>query len=418
MWALLYVVMMPAVGGPAWLAIAVIAAVLLGGGIAAGRWAGAGPFGGVRVGAAIGLIDLLVLGSLLGGDRPGEVVLEGLGWIAGFLVAAVILGAIGAAVGRRAAPPAISWTPVICLVTAATTFMLIVAGGIVTGLEAGLAVPGWLTAFDYPLVLFPLRLMQEDGGVYAEHTHRLWGLLVGLSTILLVIHLWMTEPRRWVVRLAALLLLAVIAQGTLGGTRVTEQSMTLAIVHGIFGQVVFAGMAVMVVLTTAAFVGWTPGAARGIAPMDRTAATLLPVALLVQLALGATYRHLNAEADVAAGVLNGALGGHLVVAAVVITAAIFVGGRTASAHADVPQAQRLGLALLGLVPLQLLLGIAALTAVLLRADDAGIPVYEVALTTLHQATGALILATSFALAVWLRRLEVVAPAATPTTTPA
>ena len=43
------------------------------------------------------------------------------------------------------------------LVTAGTTLLLIVTGGIVSGLEAGLAVEGWLNPEGYPLVLFPLR---------------------------------------------------------------------------------------------------------------------------------------------------------------------------------------------------------------------------------------------------------------------
>ena len=75
------------------------------------------------------------------------------------------------------------------LVVALTTVPLIVSGGVVTGLEAGMAVPDWLTTFDYPMMFFPLAKMQADTGVYVEHFHRLWGLLVGLSVIILVVPL-------------------------------------------------------------------------------------------------------------------------------------------------------------------------------------------------------------------------------------
>jgi heme A synthase len=61
-----------------------------------------------------------------------------------------------------------------------------------------------------------------------------------------------------------------------------------------------------------------------------------------------------------------------------------------------------GLILLVLVGIQLLLGGGALIAVLLRSGEA-IPVYEVVLTTLHQANGALLLGASVASLAWVIR---------------
>ena len=60
-----------------------------------------------------------------------------------------------------------------------------------------------------------------DGGIYYEHVHRLLGSLVGLVTLVLAVHLWRTEPRRWLRRLGFGALALVIVQGILGVLRVT-----------------------------------------------------------------------------------------------------------------------------------------------------------------------------------------------------
>ncbi|MHC4991569.1 MAG: COX15/CtaA family protein, partial [Planctomycetota bacterium] len=288
--------------------------------------------------------------------------------------------------------------------TALTTFGLLVAGGVVTGLEAGLAVPGWLTAFDYPLVLFPLRLMQEDGGVYAEHAHRLWGLLVGLSTLVLFFHLWRRERRRWVVAIGAAVLVAVIVQGALGGTRVLEESIVLAIAHGIFGQVVFAAMVALAVCTAPTFALDAPVDEPVPGQTERLLSGGLVLVVLSQLMLGAVYRHLNDAAD-ATAVSHAALGGHLIMAVVAVIFAIAAGGRGAVTHRNKPTLRRLGIAIIAIVQVQVVLGVIALILVLVRGDEPRIPPVEVALTTAHQATGAAILAMAVAFATWMRALS-------------
>ena len=95
------------------------------------------------------------------------------------------------------------------------------------------------------MMFYPLVKMQESEHVYAEHFHRLWGLLVGISVMALLVHVHLVETRTWVKRLAIIILLAVIIQGILGGTRVTENNVPLAIVHGVFGQAVFATIVCM-----------------------------------------------------------------------------------------------------------------------------------------------------------------------------
>ena len=248
MWSLLYVAALAM-----WIAVAIgLAGCLFAAGFAAGRYAGRGPAGGAGQGLVLAGVTLLILLGLVGDESPGQAGW----WIAGFLVAAVGLGAAGAAAGRRRRPDEradINWTAALAWVTTATVLLMLVAGGIVTGLEAGLAVEGWLIAEGHFLVLFPITLMQRDVSTFVEHAHRLWGLLVGLTTIVLMVHLWMVDGRRWVRGLSLAIVLVVVVQGVLGGTRVTESSVTLAMVHGVTAQVLFATLVVTAMATSRAW---------------------------------------------------------------------------------------------------------------------------------------------------------------------
>src|SRR6185503_6679438 len=97
---------------------------------------------------------------------------------------------------------------------AASTAVLIFAGGLVTSTESGLSVPDWPTTYGYSMFTFPLSKMV--GGIKYEHTHRLIASAVGMLTIVLAIWLARREERRWVRRLGYLALATVVAQGVLG----------------------------------------------------------------------------------------------------------------------------------------------------------------------------------------------------------
>jgi len=90
------------------------------------------------------------------------------------------------------------------------TLLLIFAGGFVTSTGSGLAVPDRPLSFGQ---VFPER----KGGVAYEHGHRMAAALVGFLTVVLAIWLWKRQPRGWVRLLGALSVLAVVAQGILGG---------------------------------------------------------------------------------------------------------------------------------------------------------------------------------------------------------
>ncbi|MEX0778048.1 MAG: COX15/CtaA family protein [Phycisphaeraceae bacterium] len=160
-----------------------------------------------------------------------------------------------AAAMRPAYRAALHWFAVAFVLV---TFALIVLGGTVTSKGAGLAVPDWPTTYDYNMFLFPPSMWK--GGVFYEHTHRLLGSVVGMMAIAMAVWLGMTEIRNqkpevknqirnskseirnpsrrpWLFWLSVGVLVLVIVQGVMGGLRVTEMSITLAILHGITAQI-------------------------------------------------------------------------------------------------------------------------------------------------------------------------------------
>jgi cytochrome c oxidase assembly protein subunit 15 len=168
-------------------------------------------------------------------------------------------------------------------------FPLIWVGGLVTTHDAGMAVPDWPGTYGYNLFLYPLSAwLYGPFDLFIEHGHRLLGSFVGLLTIGLCVVSWRCDPRSWY-RWASLgLLLAVIAQGLLGGFRVVLDARTIAMLHGCGGPLVFAYATFMAL---AASSDWK-GASRTIGPRGlRRLATVLLVSTVVQLILGAQLRH-------------------------------------------------------------------------------------------------------------------------------
>ena len=134
------------------------------------------------------------------------------------------------------------------VVAAASVSLLICSGGLVTSHEAGMAVPDWPNTFGYNMFLFPVS--RWVGGVLFEHTHRLIASTVGLLTVILCVALFVIEDRRWVKTLGLIAVGAVVAQGILGGLRVTENNTVLGLFHGCLAQGFFALMATIALVTS------------------------------------------------------------------------------------------------------------------------------------------------------------------------
>src|SRR6266702_493460 len=67
------------------------------------------------------------------------------------------------------------------LLVALATFLLLIAGGLVTSHGVGMAVPDWPNSYGYNMFFFPIS--QWVGGIFYEHTHRLVASVVGLLVV-------------------------------------------------------------------------------------------------------------------------------------------------------------------------------------------------------------------------------------------
>jgi cytochrome c oxidase assembly protein subunit 15 len=177
---------------------------------------------------------------------------------------------------------------------AASTAVLIFAGGLVTSTESGLSVPDWPTTYGYSMFTFPLSKMV--GGIRYEHTHRLIASTVGFLIVVLAIWLWRSEPRAWVRRLGYVALGAVVTQGLLGGITVLWYLPDpISIAHASLAQIVFSLTMTIAVVTSP---GWMRAYAdHGPAPDDRIlqrVAIVTAVIVYLQIIVGATMRHTGA----------------------------------------------------------------------------------------------------------------------------
>ncbi len=179
------------------------------------------------------------------------------------------------------------------LVTAGCTFLLIIAGGMVTSTQSGLSVPDWPNTYGHFMFAFPLN--QMVGGIFYEHTHRMIASLVGLLTVILAVWLWRREDRRWVRILGLAALAAVIGQGVLGGITVLFLLPTLiSVSHATLAQTFFLVVVSIAFVTSRWWRTAQPERESGDGRTLVRLAGLTTAAVFIQLILGAVMRHSNA----------------------------------------------------------------------------------------------------------------------------
>src|SRR4051812_29398625 len=99
--------------------------------------------------------------------------------------------------------------------TACATFILIIAGALVTSNDAGLSVPDWPTSYGHFV-----RLPPWIGGIRYEHSHRMLARFTVILTLGTAIGIFFTDRRRWMKALAFGALGTIVAQAVLGGMTV------------------------------------------------------------------------------------------------------------------------------------------------------------------------------------------------------
>lgn len=181
---------------------------------------------------------------------------------------------------------------------AGCTVLLVLAGSLVTSTDSGLSVPDWPTTYGWNMFSFPPS--KWVGGIFYEHGHRLIASSVGLFTIVLASWLWLREPRRWLRWLGVFALVAVIAQGVLGGLTVLFfLPAPISTAHAGLAEIFFC-LTVAIALFTSP--GWIAGyGRRGSSTPEgiddgglRRLATTTTALIYVQILIGAAMRHTEA----------------------------------------------------------------------------------------------------------------------------
>lgn len=289
------------------------------------------------------------------------------------------------------------------MLVACATFLLLIAGALVTSNDAGLSVPDWPTSFGS---LYKLPRMV--GGVKFEHGHRMVAELVGLLTIILALWTWKVDRRGWVRKLGIAALATVIAQGILGGITVLFYlPPAVSTAHATLAQTFFC---IVVVLALVTGRGWTEERRQELPESRRlrltTLATLAAASVYVQLILGAGFRHSGIK-----------LLPHLISAVVVTTLVLWTITRVLASHGSVAALRRPAVLLMALLVTQLGLGFAAYLTRVQWGQDAVQPELPMVVSTVaHVVVGALVLASAVVLAMqaWLhmertQEQEVVSP---------
>lgn len=216
---------------------------------------------------------------------------------------------------------------------AVLTVVLIVAGGLVTNTDSGLACPDWPTCFGS-------ALPRMAGNVAVEHTHRLIATAVGLCTVALVVLTLRRARQGWLAaalagfsalilgaafwagrvkhlsdhlpafpvalvlagylgfawaiarakeadgKLAASALAVVMFQGLLGGLTVLYRLPTLVLVMHLGTSMVFLGLSLLLALRL--------NRAEALIAAPRGLLWITAAAVYLQILLGATVRHTGA----------------------------------------------------------------------------------------------------------------------------
>ena len=261
--------------------------------------------------------------------------------------------------------------------TACCTFLLLIAGALVTSNDAGLSIPDWPLAYGS---LTPPMV----GGIRYEFTHRVIATCIGLLTIGLAVGLWKAEKRRWMRWLGLAALGGVVAQGILGGMTVRMyQPPAVSAAHATLAQLFFSTVVAIAVFTSA---WWNSPLAEledtG-TPRVRSLAVWALCAVFLQLILGAAFRHK------AFGIIPHLIG------AVVVTILIFMtAGALKRRFPSAPPLRNCAKILHILIGVQLLLGAGAYWSRLYAARFPQPISVMVALTVIHTVTGALVLAAT------------------------
>lgn len=257
------------------------------------------------------------------------------------------------------------------------TFILLIAGALVTSKDAALSVPDWPLSYG---TLTPPMV----GGIVYEHTHRVIAAVVGLLTIVLAVLVWRKDQRRWVRNFGFAAIGAVIAQGVLGGlTVLLYLHYGIPVAHACLAQIFFGTVVSIAVFTSPWWISELPQIEDRGSPPIHTVTTLNAAVIFLQVVLGAGFRHQDIP------VWPHVAGSMVVLGTVTWTAAML--RKRFGPSKEISKARMLLHAIFGL---QFLLGFLAWWSRLSTANAPQPMPVMVTFTVMHTVVGALLFALS------------------------
>jgi len=273
--------------------------------------------------------------------------------------------------------------------TACATFILIVAGALVTSNDAGLSIPDWPTSFG-SFSVPPLH-----GGIRYEWSHRAIAGSTMILTLAIAGWTWLVEKRRWMKWLSIAALGTIIIQAILGGLTVRLlQPPWVSSAHAAVGQTFFCIATAIAIFTGRRWVEEVPRVELDTRKPSLITLTLLSIFVLyVQLIVGALFRHYGMS-----------WWPHVLNAPVVAFVLAWTAIRALSLYSRIEAIRRPAVLMLALLIAQLCLGfLAFLTRVAWGRDAIQPELPMVSSTVAHVAVGALLLATAVVLAIQVWR---------------
>jgi heme a synthase len=272
---------------------------------------------------------------------------------------------------------------------ACATFLLIIAGALVTSNDAGLSVPDWPTSFH------TFAMPRMVGGVLYEHGHRMIAGATIVLTLGIAVWTWIAEHRLWMKRLAWAAFATIIVQAVLGGITVLKLlPPAVSTAHAAVGQTFFCIAAVIAIFTGRQSIEEPPRVELDSRHPSLVTLTLLSIFVLyVQLILGAMFRHKGMS-----------WWPHVLNAGIVALVLTWTAVRALSVYSHVEAIKKPAITMLGLLIGQLCLGFLAFLTRVAWGHDAAQPEFPMVISTvLHVAVGALLLATAVILAIQVWR---------------
>ena len=271
--------------------------------------------------------------------------------------------------------------------TAFATFILLLAGGLVTSTGSGLSVPDWPLSYGK---FFPPMV----GGIRFEHSHRLIAAFVGFCTFGLSFFLWRGEKRRFMRTLAILASVSILIQAILGGITVKFLLPTpISVTHACLGQTFFALLCLITLFLTREWkeAPLLPNESSG--AFFRLCCTTTAF-VYAQLVVGAVVRHTGGYGLVI----------HFFIAFFVVVHVFFLNYKMFRDKALTESFLVQTLLLDALVLCQIFLGLGTYFFKFLLEKSVEPRLAQVLFATAHQSTGALILANLSILCFRVQRL--------------